>query len=337
MKEVFPDIFWIKESGAFKAMKPPVNIYVIAGGRDSLIYDAGYGDKKTIKKVINDIKNITEIYKARNKEFKIASILPSHSHPDHISGLKLLRANLGIKIILTNQIAEIIQSKKSYSSSFDPDTLEDLFIKRRFWGKIKSKFLDFIWWIIYRRVYGMKFLNDPEEIIDNECEITINNEVWKIFSSPGHSNDHISLYNEKKGVLLSGDNVIDNITTWLGPPKSDIEEYIRTIEFLTLLPNLNLILSAHGRPIKNPKKRLQDILNHRNQRTHQVLMLVKNHANDGITPSEIIRELYPKGGKMIQEIARGWVCLTLKILEQKKLIYRIINKKSVKFFSTNKI
>ena len=42
MKEVYPGIFLIKEKGTFGAIKPPENIYVLAGP-DGIIYDAGYG------------------------------------------------------------------------------------------------------------------------------------------------------------------------------------------------------------------------------------------------------------------------------------------------------
>jgi len=69
MREIYPNIFLIKEAGVIKVAKPPVNIYVIGGGEDSIIYDAGYGDKKTIKHVLREIKKIEELYRVRNKKF----------------------------------------------------------------------------------------------------------------------------------------------------------------------------------------------------------------------------------------------------------------------------
>lgn len=46
MKEVYPGIFFIRESGGMLGIaKPPENIYVLAGN-DGLIFDAGYGTKR---------------------------------------------------------------------------------------------------------------------------------------------------------------------------------------------------------------------------------------------------------------------------------------------------
>jgi len=48
MEEVFPDIFLIKQKGSFGQIKPTENIYILAG-HDGIIYDAGYGSRKTVK------------------------------------------------------------------------------------------------------------------------------------------------------------------------------------------------------------------------------------------------------------------------------------------------
>ena len=54
MIEVYPGIFLIKEKGTSGAIKPPENIYVLAGS-DGIIYDAGYGTKKAIKHLIGEV------------------------------------------------------------------------------------------------------------------------------------------------------------------------------------------------------------------------------------------------------------------------------------------
>ena len=190
--------------------------------------------------------------------------------------------------------------------------------------------------LFYRRIYGVSFLNDPDEIIDDNSEISINGEKWKIFPSPGHSLDHISLYNEEKGILFSGDNVLRSITTWLGPPESNINEYINSIKKIENLPNLKLILSAHGSPIENPRERLAEILEHREVRRQQVLNIINENSKEGISPKDIIKILYSKGGRFLHQVARGWVVLTLKMLEEQQLITRIEGKKEIKFYPFNK-
>ena len=331
MREVYPGIFLVKEVGRFKTVKPPVNIYLIPGS-DGIIFDAGYGDKKTIKKVSKEINELKVEFTKRGKKFDISHIIISHCHPDHFSGLKKLRKHLNLKIVLTKDQARLIKSKKNYHEAFDGDSYDDyLIIKRGIRGKIRSLFERLLSHFVYRMVYRMKFIKEIDEIIQNET-IIINGEKWEIIASPGHSSDHISLYNEQKGVLLSGDNVLASITTWLGPPNSDIGAYIDTIQRIQELPHLKIILPAHGEVIKNPLQRINEILDHRKERTDQTLQIIIEKGHFGTSPGEIIKALYPDANKVMREFARGWVCLTLKYLEEQKIITRKEEKNHIYFY-----
>lgn len=161
---------------------------------------------------------------------------------------------------------------------------------------------------------------------------SINDETWKLFASPGHSTDHISLYNQEKGILFSGDNVLRSVTTWLGPPSSCLKDYVQSLEKILNLPHLKIIFSAHGRPIENPRERIKDILEHRRQRTNQVMKRIQKNKKGGITPEEIIKTMYPGKNKMKHSIARGWIVLTLKHLEENHQIRRTERKKELRFY-----
>ncbi|MFX0073629.1 MAG: hypothetical protein ACFFAO_21335, partial [Candidatus Hermodarchaeota archaeon] len=101
--------------------------------------------------------------------------------------------------------------------------------------------------------------------------------------------------------------------------------------------NLKVILPAHGMVIKNPAKRIAEILRHREERMQQVIDLVKNNSNNGISAGGILKELYPNANKTMEQVARGWICLTLKILEEKGLATRLLDKSEYKFRPTNKL
>ncbi|MFW9971713.1 MAG: MBL fold metallo-hydrolase [Candidatus Odinarchaeota archaeon] len=335
MREVYPDIFLIKEKGTFGVIKPPENVYILAGS-DGIIYDAGYGTRRTIKHLIKEVKKIENHFREQHKEFKITRILVSHCHPDHFSGLKRIRKALGVKIILTKKSKEIIKNKKNFIKTFETDAYEDYLRIRK---KLSRKLLNFLRnagsRLFYHRIFGVSYIDDPDKIIEDSTEIVINGESWKVFHSPGHAIDHISLYNEDKGILFSGDNILRSITTWLGPPNSDIVEYINSVEKIEKLPNLKLILSAHGSPIENPKERIAEILAHRRDRENQVLDLIYNNSHNGISPKEIIKALYPNNSRFLHQVARGWVVLTIKLLESKNLIKRVDEKKKILFYPIN--
>ncbi len=331
MKEVYPGIYRIIEKGALRNLKPPENIYVFAGS-DGLICDAGYGNKQTVRKLIANIKKIEELYKKQDKPFTITRVFVSHSHPDHFSGLKLLQKHMGVKVVVTRKTADIIKNKKSFirshhASSYDLMKVKSSMISR-LWGGIHGIFR----WFFYKSLVGLTFLKNPDIVIEENSKISINCEIWTIFPTPGHASDHVSLYNEKKGVLFAGDNILRRVTTWLGPPDSNLSDYIQTIENLSRLPNLQVIFSAHGGPITNPKERIQEVLKHRLRRTNQVRSIVQTRGTQGITPDEIIRELYPNVKLMKHELARGWVVLTLRFMEELDQIRSVSGKKDILFF-----
>ena len=332
MKEVYPGIFAIKEEGARSTYKPTQNIHIIAGN-NGLIYDAGYGNKKTVKYLVTKINKLKTLFKERNKEFNLSRLLISHAHPDHFSGAIKLRKYLGIKIILTEKTAKKLSDKKYFSQNFESSNEKGTKKKKSWFKRIKNFFLIKIGYFFFKKVYGLKLIKNPDIIIPENCGILINGEKWKIFPSPGHSSDHISLYNEKKGVLLAGDNVLSSITTWLGPPDSNLGDYINSVKEISNLPNLKLILGAHGSPIKNPRQRLNEILEHRKKRTKQIEELVIKSEGNGITSTEIIKEFYPSESRMKHRMAKGYIVLTLQYLEKNKKIYSKIDKKNkIKYF-----
>ena len=128
MQEVFPNIYLIEEVRRFFTFKDTTNIYVIAGS-DGIIFDGGYGNKRVMKKVLKDISKIKQNFESKNLDFELTRILPSHGHSDHISGLNKFRDKLGVKIILTKEIAEIIQNRKKFLSAFRADSYEDYYIR----------------------------------------------------------------------------------------------------------------------------------------------------------------------------------------------------------------
>lgn len=335
MKEVYPGIFFIREKGSFGNFKPTENIYIIAG-EDGLVFDAGFGNKKAIKHFLKELEQIEKAFIQKNTRFSITRIIPSHCHPDHFSGLKQIREKKGVKILLTKRMAEIIKDKKSFMQSFNADGYTDYLVVNK---GIKRKFRDFILKLFtsffYKQIYGLSYINDPDEIIEENSTIEIGGESWKLSHTPGHAVDHVSLYNEEKGILLSGDNILKSITTWLGPPNCDIKKYNSSLDFIHSLPNLKVILPAHGDLIENPKERIEEILKHREYRTKQVKKIVQEHSKMGVSPSDIIQMIYPNEKRMLREIARGWVCLTLKMLEQSNQVRRIEENNVIKFFPSD--
>ena len=309
LREISHGIFMITEKGAFGGFKPDVNIFVLAGS-DGLVYDAGYGTKRSVKNFIARFREIERICASRGEPFSVKRILISHAHPDHFSGLARMRRELGLSVIVTERMAGHIGSRETYRQHYamgDAGTgLVKLPAHRDLFFRALSPLLSFL----YERLYGMAFVPDPDVIIEENATIAINGEPWQIFLSPGHSDDHISLYSPSRGVLFSGDNILDSIITWLGPPRSDLGRYIESLERYLTLP-LTTVLGAHGEPVQNPKERIRFLLTWRAKRTEDLLSAVRGAGLRGVTVPEIAAALYENGSWLRRWFAQGWILVTL--------------------------
>lgn len=308
MKELYPGIFLVTERGGWGPMRPPVNIYILTGN-DGLVFDAGYGTKGSVRYLVREIRRIEEHCRGRGESCSISSVLPSHAHPDHFAGLAALRAEMGLRILLTGPMLETIGTRKAYRASYRIERNDEgplvRFARDHFLRPAESWF--------YESLYGTRFISDPDGIIRNGTVMEIGGRAWRVIASPGHSPDHLSLYDEASGILLGGDNVLRSVTTWLGPPKSDLKKYILTLEMIASLPGLRRILGAHGRPVEDPRERIAKIIQWRRRRLEQVYEAVTN-GGAGITKKEVIRAIYGDEGLLKRYMVDGWIDLSLRCL-----------------------
>ncbi|MGE4519155.1 MAG: MBL fold metallo-hydrolase [Desulfobacteraceae bacterium] len=314
MREVMENIYCITQKFRWSMFKPPANIYVIAGEK-GIIFDSGYGTFYDLRFFRKEYLKILEDIKKKGIKFKPACIIPSHSHGDHFSGLQGIRKFTKAKVCLTRQMAEVLTSKKElirkHRVSGSP--------VRILWKEERTKAAG-RWDLIFPHIFGLKFLNDPDIIISENDKINDGEKDWRIIPVKGHCDDHIALFNEQTGIMFCGDNILQNIITWLGPPRSDIEDYCRSLQTVFNLKNLKVILPAHGRPVTEPKKRIREILAHRRNRTKDVIDIISRHKN-GIRFRHLRDMIYSRGTKFwVKSSGEGWILSTIDFLMKKRLV-----------------
>jgi len=68
------------------------------------------------------------------------------------------------------------------------------------------------------------------------------------------------------------------------------------------------------------------------EREEQLLKAIKKHSENGLSPEQLTKIIYPKERKFVQIIARDWIVLALKKLEYERVINRRIIKRKILFF-----
>lgn len=165
MTEILPDLHWIEGRGS--------NLYLWTGAAGLALFDTGMsGDVDAILNYINKIgRSPTDL----------TTILITHADTDHAGGAAAIQAQTGATVYAGKETAALITSGKS------PQHLP--------------------WLIQFFIDHFMKYKPVPESAVRHIAEgrPLPDLEDWQVVASPGHTLDHHSFYNLRKGILIAGD------------------------------------------------------------------------------------------------------------------------------------
>lgn len=131
-----------------------------------------------------------------------------------------------------------------------------------------------------------------------------------VLLTPGHSVDSVCYYLEDEGVLFTGDTLLGGSTTTV----HDLLDYRASLVRLLQLPKLDVICPGHGPLVHNPRQRLQEYIDHRDNRERQIIDVL---AEGGEKSSwDIMLRLYPEIDSRLRRAADGNVQTHLRKLER---------------------
>lgn len=106
--------------------------------------------------------------------------------------------------------------------------------------------------------------------------ITIGGREWRVIVGYGHAPEHVSLYCDDLGVLISGDMVLPRISTNVSvfhfePEANPLPLYLDSLDRYADLPEDTLILPSHGKPFRGLHERIRQQHEHHAERLAEVV------------------------------------------------------------------
>ncbi|MCZ7528100.1 MAG: MBL fold metallo-hydrolase [Acidimicrobiia bacterium] len=117
---------------------------------------------------------------------------------------------------------------------------------------------------------------------------------WVALHTPGHTLDHLCLFDPEGGLLLAGDHVLPSITphiSGVGNGADALRSYITTLELVAGLDGVRLGLPAHGHPFDDVPGRVQAIKDHHRERMERIQEV--SAALGSATVEQISHEIFP--------------------------------------------
>ena len=181
----------------------------------------------------------------------VREIALTHVHPDHVAGVNALKNHLQTKHGLSAPVAAHRLTAKSLNHPFAVDRhIED---------------------------------NDVSAL-DGEPAIHL-----QALFTPGHARGHLCFYDEARGILISGDNVVGFGSVLIDPTDGNMSEYLDSLRRMRSLSNVTVLLPGHGPAVANPYEKIDQYIAHRLERETDILKAVREGAS---TSGEIVARVY---------------------------------------------
>ena len=124
--------------------------------------------------------------------------------------------------------------------------------------------------------------------IEDGTRIQTDGATLRAIHTPGHARDHLCYYLEEEKALFTGDLVLGAGTTVVPEEGGGLIDYMASLRKLLPL-DLAVIYPAHGPAIREPYKKLNEYIAHRELREQQILDAMKSGLRE---ISAMVKRIY---------------------------------------------
>lgn len=155
-------------------------------------------------------------------------------------------------------------------------------------------------------------------LLDEGRVILVGSTGVRALHTPGHSPGHLSLVVEDDGVVLVGDLIAGEGSSWVGVPEGDVAAYLTSLERVRSL-HPRLLGPGHGPVVHDADAKLAWSATHRLKRERQLLEALA----DGIGDLERLRlRLYPDLPEAAHDLAeRSLLAHLVKLMHEMKVVH----------------
>jgi glyoxylase-like metal-dependent hydrolase (beta-lactamase superfamily II) len=213
-------------------------------------------------------------------------VFVTHLHPDHI-GMAGTLERAGAEVLM--HTPEIAAARRVWSKGHEAiDAAYGWFVRHGMPRDVDEGMRQ-AWIAMGERVDDLEHVGG----VDDGESVDLAGRPTTLRWTPGHTDYHAVLIDERDGVLFAGDHVLPRITSNIGlyPSSRDdpLGDFLGALERVRDLP-VKRVLPAHGDPFDDLAGRVDELLTHHAARLESTVAAVTGAERDGYA---IARTLFP--------------------------------------------
>jgi len=216
--KITTDVYAITGLFHSRGKKASVNAGIIFTEKSVIFIDAGM--------TIDSAEFIWKTASERIKENVRLYLILTHHHSDHVFGMRVFK-DKGAKVIAHQGVEEELKDDNGFYKQF--------IIKMDGLSPEEGD-----------RIYGDVLLSTPDQLIQNDTVLKIDEAEIHLLVTPGHADDEIVVYHPKSRTLFGGDAIYEGMppNTRFGGEK-EWRLWISHLERLKKM-EINVIVPGHG-------------------------------------------------------------------------------------------
>ncbi|MFG1478311.1 MBL fold metallo-hydrolase [Xanthobacter sp. V4C-4] len=285
LEEVAPGLLRLDTPLPFRGLKQ-VNLWLIHGAEGWTMVDCGFGSPE-------HRQMLEEAWRAALGGRALTRLVVTHFHPDHLGNAGFIARRWGLTPEMTQ--LEWLAAHVAWHDGYSDDiTASTGFFRRHGLGEAHVE--------TYRQGflrYGASVDLPPayRRIADGDV-LRLGDDDWQVITGAGHSPDLATLHNLRRGLYISGDQVLPaitpNVSVYPGEPDADpIAAYVAALARIrSRVDDAVLVLPSHKRPFQGLHGRLDALGRHHEERLAHLLgaFPADGHA---ISAAEGMAHLFP--------------------------------------------
>ena len=274
-----------------------VNCYLLEDERGVAVIDPGLPGPESWNALVSRLDAAG--YQVRN----VHTAVITHSHFDHFGGANQLRDEAGCDVLTHDSFRsafDMHELGENPDTEFDVNDEDDLarfrerFVRKTPWGTHWRPPDDADLRRMLKHGRGaFQLLPQPSiRVIDTQV-VRLARREWLAVHTPGHTGDHLCLYDPEHGVFVSGDHVLPTITPHIAGVATSADPLAAFFASLRRMHDFEVttVLPAHGHPFHDLAGRADDIARHHDERLDILRKVGRTELHLG-TVAEFMRYLF---------------------------------------------